>query len=52
MNNVIYRLVYYVRNDYMIITDIYDNKIEYTKSRKTKIVDFLTDSFKSNGIIK
>ena len=49
--NIIYRLVYYIRNDKLIISDIYDNKVEYFKTRNINITNFLISCFNSSEII-
>lgn len=49
--NTIYRLVYYIRNDKLIISDINNNKNEYDKKRTINITDFLIECFKDNSII-
>jgi hypothetical protein len=49
--NIIYKLVYYIRNDKLIIVDVNNNKKEYIKTRNINIINFLTKCFKDNNII-
>ena len=49
--NIIYKLVYYIRNDKLIIVDVDNNKREYIKTRNINIINFLTKCFKDNNII-
>ena len=50
-SNITYNLVYYIRNEELIISDIHDNKRKYNKKRNINIINFLTDCFIDSNII-
>ncbi len=51
-SNVHYALVYYIRNEYLLIKLIDGTEYRYDKSNKVSIVQFLEESFVSSNIIE
>lgn len=50
--NIDYYLIYYIRNEKLLIVDVNENKVEFIKTRLENLNDFLLRCLKEKNIIK